>query len=245
MSEMKPLLDESVSADAARLLRSADSDGPVSPESEKIRTLAALGLLSSTGLAASASPLRRALGSSSRAATFGAIAVVAAFAGVVAVRSWSTAPAEMPTSGPAAVAPTAEMQTAAPPVPSTTDTVRVEDLPTAAASQRADVKAPERGSSFAAKRHGQPGLEDELAAIDAARAALASGRADVALSNVNRYHRTFHEGRFTEEADALEIQALAALGRLEEARAKGERFLASRPGSPYERRVRSSMGLSR
>ncbi len=244
MSEMKPLLDESVSPDAAKLLRSAAKDGPESPRSAEARTLAAIGLMPAAELASSTLPSGRALRSFTRLGPLAPLAVVAAFGAVLAVRASSTAfapaPALPPHAGPDAPMIAQAQPSAGPPAPSVVETVRVEQLPSAAIDDRAGKVAPPRPSS-ASKAPSRPGLEDELAAIDAARSELASGHPDAALARVQSYQRTFRAGRFSEEADALEIQALAASGRLSEARAKGERFLAAHPGSPYERRVRSSI----
>ncbi|MBN9160073.1 MAG: hypothetical protein BGO98_41920 [Myxococcales bacterium 68-20] len=240
MSEMKPLLDESVSPDAAKLLRSAAKDGPESPKSAEARTLAAIGLLPAAELATSTLPTGRGFGSFTRLGMLGSLAVVAAFGVVLAVRTSSTAPALPPSAGPDAPKIAPAQPSASPPAPSVVETVRVEQLPSAAIDDGTGKVAVPRPSS-ASKAPSRPGLEDELAAIDGARSELASGHPDAALARVQSYQRTFRAGRFSEEADALEIQALAALGRLSEARAKGERFLAAHPGSPYERRVRSSI----
>jgi hypothetical protein len=240
MTDMKRLLDEDVSANAARLLRSADTDGPAAPESAQARTLAVLGALPSVARATPAAREGGPLRSLVRAGSWGALAAAGVFMTVIATRSSSTVPAEIPASPPevpAAAAPSAL------PAPPSSEGVRVEDLPSAAASAKEEGtgNAPARRTSSASTASARSGLEDELAAIDAARAALASGRPDAAFTRVQGYQRTFRDGRFAEEADALEIQALAAMGRRTEARAKGERFLASHPGSPYERRVRSSI----
>ena len=239
MTEMKPLLDESASAEVERLLRSAESDGPASPERAEAQTLAAIGALPSTSPKPTAAKLVASLG---RAGALSAIAAVAVFSAVVAVRSSSTerhAPSAPADPG------TRELLAAEGAAP-IADGVRVEDLPTVPnipklASADGIAKPAPRGPSSGPKVGARYGLEDELAPIDAARAALGSGHPDVALAHVHGYQRTFHDGRFAEEADALEIQALAALGRRTEARTKGERFLTSHPGSPYEQRVRSSI----
>ena len=238
MSEMKPLLDDSVSSDAARLLRSAEKDGPESPASEEARTLAAIGLLSSAELASSASA-GRVLGSFTRAGALSAFAAVVVFGAIVAVRSSSTAPEPRADVEVAAVAVDAPPNTA-PPAPSSAEGIRVDELPTATLRDGAN-KPPVPRPSVTSKAPARPALEDELSAIDAARGALASGQPEVALARVHDYQRKFRDGRFAEEAEALEVQALAALGRRAEARESGARFLASHPGSPYERRVRSAL----
>jgi hypothetical protein len=117
--------------------------------------------------------------------------------------------------------------------------VRVDELPTAAPP--AEVARPSSAASVA--KHEAPKLEDELAVIDAARGALAGGRPAVTLSHLHRYRSEFRAPHFVDEADALEVQALAALGRTDEAQTKAKTFLEAHPSSPYTQRVRSAAGL--
>lgn len=84
---------------------------------------------------------------------------------------------------------------------------------------------------------------DELKAVDDARAAFVDGRHDLTLGRIASYRQTFPSGRFVAEIDALEVQALAALGRRAEARAKAARYLAEHPRSPYAQRVRAAAAL--
>lgn len=241
MSEMKPLLDESVSPDVARLLRSAEKDGPESPESAEARTLAALATLPAAELGSSSSPARSLFGSFTRAGTLSAVAAVVVFGAAVAYRTTTIAPPTAPASPEQT--PAVTTTTPAPPVPAAVYTVNVDELPTVAATAPDDSngRTTAQRAPSAPKGPARPTLEDELGAIDAARGALASGDPDAALARVHDYQRKFRDGRFAEEAEALEVQALAALGRRAEARTKGARFLASHPGSPYERRVRSAI----
>ncbi|MBN9166627.1 MAG: hypothetical protein J0I07_37180, partial [Myxococcales bacterium] len=59
---------------------------------------------------------------------------------------------------------------------------------------------------------------------------------------VSSYRATFREQHFSAEADALEVQALANLGRHAEARSKANAFERAHPSSPYMQRVRSAVG---
>ena len=88
-----------------------------------------------------------------------------------------------------------------------------------------------------------PNIDAEIAAIDAARAALTTERSAEALTRVETYRRTFAAPHFTDEADAIEVQALAALGRKDEARSKADEFLTRHARSPYAQRVRSAVGM--
>jgi hypothetical protein len=69
--------------------------------------------------------------------------------------------------------------------------------------------------------------------LDVARAALARGRADACLAALAEHRRTYGEGSFAEERESLWIQALAAAGRLDEARARLAKFRARYPGSLF------------
>lgn len=87
-------------------------------------------------------------------------------------------------------------------------------------------------------------LDQELARIDAARAALRAGRPAAVLTQLASYRREVATPAFADEADALEVRAQAALGNMAEARRLAERFLAKRPSSPYAERVRAAGGIA-
>jgi hypothetical protein len=132
--------------------------------------------------------------------------------------------------------------------------VRVQDLPSAVASATPVVRghggeatalsARQVGTVPTATAAAAPKIDDEIALIDAARAALTAGRSEETLAKLGAYRSTFAEPHFGDEADTLEIQALAALGRSEEARRKADRFLSTHEKSPYAQRVRSAVGLT-
>jgi hypothetical protein len=86
-----------------------------------------------------------------------------------------------------------------------------------------------------------PTLTEELAVLERARVALESGSSDRALDELERYERTLHGTKLRAEATLLRIQALAAAGRRNDARALAERFVAENPGSPLVDRARSFM----
>lgn len=121
--------------------------------------------------------------------------------------------------------------TPAPPIPP----------PEAVARTAADAGArvPEAGVDAGAPTEdaGEPetgrdlGLADENALVSRAQTALARGRAGEALEALSEHQRRFPRGQFTEEREALAIQALSRLGRMEQAVARAERFRARYPGS--------------
>jgi hypothetical protein len=80
-------------------------------------------------------------------------------------------------------------------------------------------------------------LRDQIALIDAARAAVKAGASDRALALLRRYETSYRDGAFQPEALALRIEALDQDGRHAEARALARDFLARYPRSPVADRV--------
>lgn len=245
MSEMKPLLDESLSPDLRELLRSAEGDVPSAAESKQTRILAAIAASATPGATtvpagpdAPAATRPPGLGTVARTWKWSVpAACLIVTAGILALRR--PAPphlGEDPTPSTAAAA--AEIDGPRSPViapadgePAPATSLRVEDLP--------DVRP--SGSAPAVVRKVEAPLDAELAAIDGARAALTSGRSEEALRAIELYRRDFTKPHFAIEADALEVQALAGAGRVDEARRRAEVFLRAHPQSPYAQRVRSSV----
>ena len=104
-------------------------------------------------------------------------------------------------------------------------------------ARRDSASAPATGSTSAAEAPSTGDPTDELQLLERAQVAAARGQGDEALTLVARHGREFPRGRFAVEMSVIEIEALARAGRLDEAMTRGERFLASHPGSPYTRRV--------
>lgn len=80
--------------------------------------------------------------------------------------------------------------------------------------------------------------------LDDARGALSAGRIDDALMYVAAHEREFADGGMIEERELIAVEAHSRAGRRDEARARGERFLARWPGSLYAARVRALLGAS-
>jgi hypothetical protein len=111
-------------------------------------------------------------------------------------------------------------------VPDAAEAPVAEDAPSApvaeAASATASARAPSgRDTDLAAER----------AVLEVARTALARGDHDAALAALAGYTRKFPQGRLREERDSLQVHALAAAGRKDEARAEADRFRARTPDS--------------
>jgi len=82
-------------------------------------------------------------------------------------------------------------------------------------------------------------LAQEVARIDAARAALAAGRAAETLAILDDYERRFPKRGFAPEALFLRMEACTSLGRAAEARAIAQRLLDRYPNSLHESRARA------
>ena len=80
-------------------------------------------------------------------------------------------------------------------------------------------------------------LRDQIALIDAARAAVTGGSSERALVLLRRYDSSYPGGAFRPEALALRIEALDQDGRRAEAQALARDFLARYPHSPVAERV--------
>ncbi len=80
-------------------------------------------------------------------------------------------------------------------------------------------------------------LRDQIALLDAVRAAVKGGSSERALVLLRRYDATYPGGAFRPEALALRIEALDQDGRHVEARALARDFLARYPQSPVAARV--------
>ncbi|AKV00582.1 hypothetical protein AKJ09_07245 [Labilithrix luteola] len=268
MSDIKRLLDDPIAPMApelADLLRSADADAPRAPS--KLQDEIISSIVAGRGTTTVLAPARPALlGNAGLAGLLRAwkwslpLAGLAIATSVVVMSSTGArtheASPSADTAPPPVVAANEPAKTTTLPEPSPTfsspasaspaSSLRVEDLPNAENKAK---RAPAASASAAPKpstsaaQDATATIDGEIAAIDAARASLAAGRSSEALSKVQSYRRSFPAPHFAGEADALEIQALAALGRTDEARQKADRFLASRPQSPYAQRVRQAVGL--
>jgi len=85
----------------------------------------------------------------------------------------------------------------------------------------------------------RPMLSRELAALDAARATLASGEPREALDLLDIYAESFPRGRLELEAEVLRIDALAKSGQTGAAQRRAQDFLRRHPQSLLAARVRA------
>jgi hypothetical protein len=89
-----------------------------------------------------------------------------------------------------------------------------------------------------------PSVDDEIALVRDARAALRGGDAPRALALLDAHDHLFPGGVLGEDCAAERVYALCALRRTEEARAAASRFLAEHPVSPHATSVRASCGVT-
>lgn len=81
-------------------------------------------------------------------------------------------------------------------------------------------------------------LAREVAALDAARTALAVGANASALRQIAQYHRDFPQGELSADADVVAIEALAAEGDRAATKRAASRFLRQHPRDPHVARIR-------
>ena len=249
MKDPSPLLDDELPEEIASMLRAADEDVHPNPAAHSATLMARF---------REASPpmtptLTQRLGSLRAAIVYTGLAAAAG----LAVFGWhastddspAPAPRVAPIAAPSAIPPANDVPEPATALPS----IDVSALPPSPREPRR-APAPAAGgssarfapSSLAAKaERSNTSLDDELARIDRARGLLASGKPSETLVEVEAYRREYSAQSFADEADSLEVRALAALGRTSEARVLAERFLTKRPGSPYAEPVRAAVGMTR
>lgn len=156
----------------------------------------------------------------------GVIGIGAALAGIsyVATRE----PALAPGASSAAVATTQPMTsaTSAAPAPLATTTT----VASASASGAKPVSAPIVQPSSSAP------VRSEIEILKEAQAALGTNPAR-ALALTEEHARTHPKGSLGQEREMVRIQALVALGRTDEARARAEAFKKRNPSSAYAQRL--------
>jgi hypothetical protein len=80
-------------------------------------------------------------------------------------------------------------------------------------------------------------IQEQIALIDAARAAVAAHSSNRALGFVRQYQNRYPAGSFGPEAAALKIEALTQLGRDTEARGLAAGFASEYGAGPLADRV--------
>jgi hypothetical protein len=93
--------------------------------------------------------------------------------------------------------------------------------------------------SAAPARASDDALEAELAQVDRARAALASGRWGEAFSESQRYESDHPRGRLLQEALLIRMRAFERMGDAADARAVARRLIRMSPSSPHAAQART------
>lgn len=88
-------------------------------------------------------------------------------------------------------------------------------------------------------------LAREVAALDAARTALAVGAHASALHQIEQYHRDFPGGELSADADVVAIEALAAQGDAVATQRAARLFLEQHSHDPHVERVRELVRASK
>ncbi len=188
------------------------------------------------GAAPAATGAGASLGGAKLAAVLATTFAVGTGAGVALDRT-TAAPAPAPAP---ATTVTVYLPAPSPPNPAVTSTVTTPASAPSPSASAAASAAPHASSTAAGDPKSDLAREREL--IDAARAGVARGHADAALSAVNRHEREFPQGQLREEREGLRILALAAQGRTAEARSFAARFRKSYPQSVLMPQVDAALG---
>jgi hypothetical protein len=221
------MLEQTGSALEQALLR--EGRAYLGPENLRSKTLAALGLAGTAGLATGGALAwfsAKTWGTKLVLTLSAAVVLVGIPVGYFALRP---APAETPALRPAEV-----------PIPSSKPAAAAQlpvhaDLPMPAVNAPSATTSPARASGATGSTSSS--LRAELAALDAARSTLASGDSVGALSFLDAYFRTFPRGRLHPEAEVLRMDALAKGGRVDDARKYAQEFLRRHPNSVLAARV--------
>jgi len=173
----------------------------------------------------------------------GAVTVLVA-AGVTLALALRPAQPQAPATAvpPAAPAPVA---VAAPPPPPAEELADAGAEPVA----RPPVVPPPRAPSPVARDDGGAGVAPdagpgELALLDEAFRALRASDPQAALAAAARHEAAFPQGAFVQERELIVVEALLALGRRDEANARGEAFLATYPTSSHRLRIEQLLGAA-
>lgn len=168
-------------------------------------------------------------------ATAALVAIGVAGAGIfVALRS------ETPPASPAAIATATLNAMAREPVDHVASAAP-QAQPTAPQAQPAAPQAqPSDEKRASAAARSADSLAEEVAMLSQASTELHAGRAATALTMLDEHRRKFPRGILSQERTSAHIQALCALGRMNEAQAELARLARTSPDSPHLARARKA-----
>jgi hypothetical protein len=143
------------------------------------------------------------------------------------------------------------LRTEAPPLPSPAATAQVtldamQQGPVDQVPERAPFTAPRAQPSDEKRAPAAPrpadSLAEEVAMLSHASAELLAGRPAAALNALDEHRRKFPRGELAQERTSARIQALCALGRMNDAQAELARLARTSPNSPHLARARKACG---
>ena len=238
----KRLLERGATDLERSLLRAGEAEEP-STESAR-RAAAALGLGASVALAAQAARAGLASQTSAAVLRWAAVALVGAGGLLLVGQAWRRNQAALPPPEVSVQAPEPAKVPARAAVESTPEPPSVPSAE--AVVPKASVRSsptPRSVAPPAAPPSAPSGsLADEIALLDAARRALRSGDARLALGELDRHQAEFPRGLLGQEATLLRIEALVRSGNRPAAEALARQFLARQPNSPHAKRIESLLG---
>lgn len=252
MSEPRRLMKGGGSEFERLLLRSAQKDAPSADLRPK--TLAALGL--GAGIVGAGSTATAAAAAGKVAAKIGILKWIGfgVLSGVVVVAAAGIAPRlSAPPATPAPIVAAEAPVSPAPRQAANAPARAAEEAPAPPEAEPAPASPPPAADPASARKADAPrahtsaepersALTEEIASLDVAREALASGNAARALQALDQHDRAFPHALLGPEATVLRIEALAQRGDRAGAARLGEAFLAAHPRSPAASRVRSLIG---
>ncbi len=139
-------------------------------------------------------------------------------------------------SVPVAAVPSASREPSPPSEPSASP-ASAEPAPVPVEPAPPPAKAPSASASG-------KGTSAERVLLDIAYSALGQGQPARALEPLQQHARLFSEGALREEREALAIQCLRDLGRLDEARRRATSFRARYPNSLFAPRLERALGTA-
>lgn len=228
------LLEDAPTELESSLLQAGRAYRP-SPDT-RAKALAALGLAGSAALLSKSSAAAGSLWSL-KSLIFGGAVLTLAMGSAVVVLSSSARPTR---DAPAVTTPQPDPVAlpAEPRAPTTTSSATT--VPAPRASQAAPPSEATPPTASGVPRAAS--ITAELAAIDAARSALAAGDNRRALTLLDDHAKRFPRGRLSLEAEVLRIEALARSGQRAAASARAQAFADRYPSSVFTPRVKRFIG---
>jgi hypothetical protein len=265
MNELRPLLDEDATSIEAEILRSARARLP--PRGASKRALAALGLggaVATTAGGAVAAPTVAlivkwmAVGVLLALGGFEVGHVVLSVPSQLSELRPSTRPEPSKSVDAPRMAEPTPAAASAPPVArapegavgvAATPAVLASPVPTVTARAVPQLSQPALGADTATPMDpkeesvnvvpARRPIDEEIALLDAARAAVSGRDCDRALRLLQDHHERFPNGQLVQEFTYVRVKTLLECGQKSEAESLAQRFLQAFPDSPHAKRIKA------